>query len=315
MPSGSHRTSGGSHRSGGSRSSSRSFSGGSSSFSRRTSSSSRSYSGSSRSYGGSYSSPSYHSDGGWYPRPRRPFRLHFGTRVYVFGGKLGLFIPFVLILAFALVVCSNFVKADKAYLNTIKVDYVYYHQMIESAENDNGYLKDAVIKDKFYNEEFGKWYYLYEVQKDAGGYLEGETYCIYTDAEINFIHSGDKIKVATNSKIVTNITDSVPIDFKNYNYKDDGEYIVVEEELKSTIAVYVVFWIAEIALVGGMILYMVKTKKREDEEKKVEENRAQEKHELETQAMRKDLDWRCEYCANLNSASKSKCDNCGAGKR
>ena len=228
MPSGSHRTSGGSHRSGGSRSSSSSRSFGSSSsrssssYSRSSSSSSYSRSSSSsRSYGGGYSSPSYHGGGGgfhvWRPRPRRPFRMHFGTRVYVFGSKLSLFVPFIIIMAFALVICSNIVRADKAYLNTIKVDYAYYHQMIETAEADDRYLQDAVVTDKFYNEEFGKWYYLYELKTQYNQNLEGETYCIYTNEQIAQIRINDKIKVATNSIIVTMSTDSVPIDFKNFN--------------------------------------------------------------------------------------------------
>ena len=286
MPSGSHRTSGGSHRSGGSRSS-----------------------------GGSFSRTSFGGSRGGHMGPRPPFRMHFGTRVYVFGGKLSLFFPFILFALFAIIISSTLVSSQKQFVKNIKVDYFYYHQMILDAEANPELMKEAEVTDRFYNEEIGRWYYFYELETHNGSTLEGETYAIYTNEQISLIRVGDKIKVAVNSAKVTLFTDSVPIDFKNFKYQDSAEYIQARKSLTGYRIFNVLFWIVEVGLVSGMILYMVKTKKREDLEKQVEQDRAQEKHELETEAIKKELDWRCEYCGNKNKASDSKCENCGAGKK
>jgi len=287
MPSGSHRTRGGSHRSGGARSSS-----------------SRSFNSSSSSTRNSNS------------LNRGPtFRMNFGTRVYVFGNKISLFIPFIFFALIAIIVCSVSISSNKTFIKNIKIDYAYYHQMIAHAELNPEFLKDAEVTQKFYNDEVDRWYFYYELKTFFGEDLEGETYAIYTTSQISKINIGDKIKVAVDSSEVTNLTDSVPIDFKNFSYKTDAEYMLTSNRLKNIKIAKGVLWGLEGVLVGGMILYMVKTKKREDQEKQVQQERAQEKHRLETEALKKDLDWRCEYCGNKNKASESKCLNCGAGKK
>lgn len=306
MPSGSHGGSRGSHSSGGARSSSsRSFG----SSSRSSSSSSRRYSSSSGNYRGGFGG------GGFHFGPRRPFRMHFGTRVYVFGGKLSLFIPLIIIAVILLFSFSGVCSSKKEFIKNIKVDYAYYHQMIAHAEQNSEYMKEGVVKDRFFNDEADRWYYTYELKTNHNMPLEGYTYSIYTNDQIFSIQIGSKIQVAVNSSTVTFSTDSVPVDFKNFNYTDDGEYIKANETLKTFTAIKIISWMLVIGSVAGMILYMVKTKKREDEEKQIEQDRAQEKHELETEALKKDLDWRCDYCGNMNKSSTNKCNNCGAGKQ
>ena len=284
MPSGSHGGSMGSHSSGGA-----------------------SFGGSSISGGGVGSARSSRAN-------RRPFRMHFGTRVYVFGGKTNLFISLIVIALFFVLLTSFGASGEKSVIKKIKVDYTYYHQMIANAEQDSSYLKEGIITDLFYNDQVDKWYYTYEIERGSGLPLEGYTYSVYTNEEISTKKIGSVIKIAVNNNKVTLQTDSIPIEFKYINYVDDGEYIDAMKDLKVLNAFKIVSWVVVAALVAGMIIYMVKTKKREDIEAEEIKTREKEKHELEKKKIEKDLDWRCDYCGKLNSANESKCDACGAGK-
>lgn len=312
MPSGSHGGSRGSHRSGGARSSGMSFS---SSFSR--SSSSRRVSSSRNSSRSSNTRGFWHAptSSSWHAPTRRPFRIHFGSRVYVFGNKVSLFIPFILIALFFIFMTSSMVSYNESYIKNIKVDYVYYHQMIATAEANPEYVKNATVTDKFYNEDALKWYFTYKVDiLNSSMDLEGYTYSVYTSNQIAQISSGDSIKVAVNEANVGLLTDSIPMDFKNFDYKDDGEYIQSKKALDKAKTMNFAAWLAEIAFVVGLITYLVKTKKKEDQEALETKVREEEKHELEKKALAQDLEWRCEYCGKLNDSDKQKCQNCGAGK-
>lgn len=308
MPSGSHGGSRGSHRSGGARSSggfSRSRSSGS--FRPSTSRSpSSGHNNGPRSFGGGF--------GGWIMGLRRPFRIHFGTRVYVFGSKVALFIPFILFMAVLIIISSTRVSFCEDYIKNIKVDYAYYHQMILNAEQNPEYMKQGTVIDKFYNDDAGRWYYTYEIERENGFPLEGYTYSVYTNEQIASVIIDSPILIAINKTEVDLQTDSIPIDFKNFNYKDDGEYIEYSKDLKSAKLKKIVYWLIEIALIGGAVLYMVKTKKREDLEAQETKEREAEKHELEKKVLTQDLDWCCDYCGKINKAEKSKCEHCGAGK-
>ncbi len=284
MPSGSHGGSRGSHSSGGARSSGSSGGGGGR---------------------GSVSN-----------RGSRPFRMRFGTRVYVFGGKTGIFIPLIFISLFILMFCCIVNSGVKHNISNIETDFIYYKAMVQKAEINPSLKKQGTITDYFYNEDCKKWYYIYEIEiENSVKPLEGYTYSLYTFEQISKLNVGDVIEIAVNNPNVNLYTDSVPMDFKDFELEDDGEYIEAKKTKKIMTTMIVIFSILSAALVVGAIVYMVKTKKREDLEQQEEKTRVEEKHELEKKALEKDLDWRCEYCGSLNKSGKSKCSTCGAGRK
>ena len=278
MPSGSHGGSSGSHSSGGS-----SFGGGSGG-----------WRGSSSSSGSSYSGPS------------RPIHWCYGGRTYYVSGsesepirtKFG--IGFI-ILVFA-IMCAIWMGFTCKDIHKIKVDRNYYIHMIENAQSDSDYLKEGKVTDKFYNEDCDRWYFTYSIPYGDGSIreLDGYTFSVYTDDEINNIRIGSAMWFAVNNSVVDDKTDSINMDYINIPLENDGEYLVGRRQLTMSIVVLV-------ACVGALaidILLIVK-----DIKKKVK--RSVDLTDVPEEVKKKS----CKYCGRVLQDGEYTCPSCGAARK
>lgn len=295
MPSGSHRGGrSGSHSSGGSRSGS-SFSGG---FSSRSS------------FGGShYRGGSYH---GGHHHHHRPFRIHFGRRYYVYGsgtssvfGLLGALFIFALMFTF----CFSAVRNGHSYnIDLIQEDYSYYQHVISYAKThkDEGYIVNATVTDRFYNEDADKYYITYVVKNEQGRtILDGYTYSCFTRSEAFSYQIGGTIEIAVNSVPITSETDSINTSYYGMAIEKDGEYLAAKNAFRNTTIVYVICVLVDIAIAGIFFVLLFK--------KAIPENGTSTSTDSKTSTSTEGTEKYCSYCGSLMSKSSTKCPSCGAG--
>jgi hypothetical protein len=301
MPSGSHRGSrGGSHSSGGSRRGS-SFSGG---FSSRSS------------FGGShYRGRSYHSGPHYYHH--RPFRIHFGRRYYVYGsgttsvfGLLGALFIFALIFTFCFSMVRN---ADKHEIQLIEEDYGYYQHMISEAREreangQDGWIVDATVSGRFYNEDADKYYITYYINDSHGDkVIDGYTYSCFTKSEAYSYTIGDTIEIAVDSVPYTRNTDSINTSYYAMPIENDGEYVFAKNELRTSNIIYTICILVDVAIVAAFFILLYK--------KAVPDNNDSAETNTSTPSTSENNEKYCSYCGSLMSKSSSKCPSCGAGGR
>lgn len=279
MPSGSHSGGGGSHFGGGG--------GGGSHFS-----------GSSGSHGSGMSS--------------RPLHWHFGGRhYYVPSTKTGRLSGIVVLCVFigffimAMIAGLTSVVGD---INTIIADRNYYLAMIEYAEENPEYQKEATITDIIYNSNCQKYYITYSIPYTYydGSIFESElagyTYSIYSRNDISNLSRGDKVMIACNTSVVTEYTDSITMDYKDYPLSADGEYINAQESEAIFIVLICIF---SSVIVGNIVYAIIYIKK--NVYACATPQTAEELEEYERKRFHK-----CSYCGSVLTAGKLKCPNCGA---
>lgn len=240
-------------------------------------------------------------------RPARPMTFFFfGRHYYVPVGKSSIIrslysFAFVVLIFVAIFMAPLFsLKSD---IDKIKVDREYYISMIENAEQNSDFLKTAKVADKFYHEDFKKWYITYTIQTDDGKALEGYTFSVYTLSEVNQFVIGQEIPVAVNSKIVTQETDSITMDYKDIPLENDGEYIQSTKQIKLLTSLSIIGGSASVILITTATVLLFKRMKKNELEKTLEED-PNFKEEGVT---------RCKYCGSKVDSSDKSCKNCGAG--
>jgi len=207
-------------------------------------------------------------------------------------------------------------KSDQ--LDTIKEDYSYYHRMIAIAkESDSTYVTDAtIVSIEKRSDSNGKYYYNYEFGNGTATY-PGFTYCTYTkeDVENRVIYVGMTVRIALDGPKtgIDGSTDSVQMDFINYQYQDDGQYQSYHRAMVTRFVAAAVFGIIA---AGGFAAYTVVyhlTKKEVPagvmdgtDEKPVSFDRKPG----ETQAQAPG--WECRFCGNHNKETDRFCPGCGA---
>lgn len=297
MPSGSHRGSRGSHSSGGSRS------GGFS----RGSRGSRSGGFSVGSRGSHFGGGHRHHGGGIHIHAHRPLRIRFGRRYYVYStGVQSRFAIFGILFVFALIFtfAMNLRRQDAQYdINLIEQDYYYYQDMIRYAESHD-MVVEGVVVDKFYNPEADRYYVIYEIETGNGQKLEGYTYSCYTETEVGKYRRGGSIDIAVDQMPITSSTDSINMDYKDMPLTKDGEYLLVQAELREATISFVICVIVDIAIVVGFVIYAYKKKEVEED-----------KGATPTQTEKVEEDVYCNYCGSLLSKDAKKCSSCGAAVR
>lgn len=194
-------------------------------------------------------------------------------------------------------------------MDTIIADRNYYLEMIEYAEENPEYQKEAKITNVVYNLSCKKYYikYIIPYTEVINGSvfnhsLWGYTYSIYSKEDITNFSRGDKIMVACNSSVVTGYTDSITMDYKDYPLSADGEYLN-EQKSKKTFTVLICVFSG--IMVGGVVLMIIFIKKNT--------------YAFETPQTAKNLELyeknkyrKCSYCGSSLTAGKIKCHNCGA---
>ena len=195
-------------------------------------------------------------------------------------------------------------------INRIEIDYLYYQDMIETAEGNPAKIRDAIVVSHFYNEKAKKWYFVYKIQKDdyvtgENIWLEGWTYSVYSRDEINAISVGSVVEIAVDSPIVDKNTDSIPTDFKTKKLSDDGEYLAAQSSLTTGIVVVTLSSALTIGLIIGLVLTIIKNAKKEEVEKA-------EKEKIE---LNKKSGKTCKYCGRPLGDDVDVCPSCGAPQK
>lgn len=264
-------------------------------------------------FGGGASGGGFHSSGGGFNfRGPRTF-IFFGHSYYFSSGamqKLSILLFFVIFSAFFVFFGGISIASAKSDINKIKIDHLYYQDMIETAESNPALLRDGIVVSHFYNENAGKWYFVYKVQKDdflvgESEWLEGWTYSVYTRDEINAINVGSIIEIAVDSPIVDRNTDSIPTDFKTKTLSDDGEYLAAQKSLSTGIVVLIISSTLTIGLLVGLVWIAIKNAKKEEIEKT-------EKEQIELNKKNGKV---CKYCGRPLGDDVDVCPSCGAPQK
>ena len=256
----------------------------------------------------------YHGGGGFHWFFPATFIL-FGRRHHISSERQPLFslVSFFLIITiFAAIISGLLWWSSSSQIEKIKVDYAYYQHMIEHAENNPQYVKEATVVSHMYNEDCGKWYYVYHIAKDEYGfgetnYLRGYTYSIYTEEEILDIPVDSIVEVAVDSFKVTKDTDSIPLDYKGIPLERDGEYVTNTSTFKTSKIVCIVS-ISGLVILIVLLIVMV-AKSRENEEVPADTIPSQQApRERETNPSLA----KCPYCGARLGKNDIHCPDCGA---
>ncbi len=226
----------------------------------------------------------------------RPFRFHFGPRVYVLADKalvlLGLFVLGLFFTISGIFANFNIVKSERAYLQTMKDDAAYFYRLVET-----GTITDAEIEDVYqafyYN---GYWYYQieYSFRNSDGKLCTGKTYANYTSSQIDYMQG--EIEIAYDKTGV-----SIPTSY----ILEDVEYMYISNVVSSAKGRVVAYSVATAILIIISIVVIKKNLKKVEEEKQKEE--AKELAEQESIKPKY-----CEYCGVKVEKTDAKCGNCGA---
>lgn len=234
------------------------------------------------------------------------FGRHYYIPVSQSSRIKGLFTFAFVLLVFVLLLITPISMANQT-INKIKIDQAYYIDMIENAEQNSEYKKVGVIKDKFYNEDCGKWYLTYTFETDAGETVEGYTFSVYNNYEIRAFVIGDSINLAVNSRIVTNQTDSITFDYKDIPLENDGEYLLATKQRSLFIVLEGIFscgFVVLVVIATTMIIKKAQQVKTDDST----EDALLNKQNTDSTPKKK-----CKYCGTtINNNNESNCPNCGA---
>lgn len=238
-------------------------------------------------------------------RSPTPIRIwFFGHHYYVPAEKTnalrGLVSVFVILLFFGIISTFMLVSANNQ-IEQIEVDHTYYVKMINYATTHPDFQKTGKITDKFYNSNCKKWYLTYSLETHDGRTLDGYTYSVYSDDEIDNFVIGDDILLAVNSSTVTMQTDSITMDYINIPIENDGEYIISQRARKTSLTLIVLFFGASVVVA---VLTFIKAKKS----MKLNEL---EKENASSPAQNESVK-RCKYCGSKQNPDDTKCPNCGA---
>lgn len=262
------------------------------------------------SHGGGFGGGSHfgggHRGSGSSRRGPTPLRIwFFGHRYYVPAEKTsalrGLVSVFVILLFFGIISTFMLVSANNQ-IEQIEVDHTYYVKMINYATTHPDFQKTGKITDKFYNSNCKKWYLTYSLETHDGRTLDGYTYSVYSDDEIDNFVIGDDILIAVNSSTVTMQTDSITMDYINIPIENDGEYIISQRARKTSLTLVVLFFGASVVVAAVFIVKTKKSMKLNELEK--EQQASQIEHVQEVK--------RCKYCGSKQNPDDTKCPNCGA---
>ena len=238
---------------------------------------------------------------------------YFGTgyhRRYMYGGAYTAFSLLraigIFLLVMGLVVLLT-LTGHNSQLKNIEADYLYYQDMISDAEEhlaegDDSYFVDGIIVSKFKNEKCDKWYITYYFFDKDNKKVDGYTYSIYTWEQVKDMDNGDIIKLAVDSKPITQDTDSINVDYKNTSLMDDGEYVKIVKSKKNTRNVAIIFICIATTLIGASIFIRVKASKKvlEDDNDSSNTNSSNDGYR------------RCRFCDRVLDEDETYCKDCGA---
>ena len=266
-------------------------------------------------FGGGGSSGGSHSGGGFSSR-NRGYRngrtvYYFGSgyhRRYMYGGAYTAFSLLraigIFLLVMGLVVLLTLTSYNSQ-LKNIKADYLYYQDMISDAEEhlangDDSYFVDGKVISKFKNSNCNKWYITYSFLDKDGRVVEGYTYSIYTWEQVKDMDNGDIIKLAVDSKPITQDTDSINVDYKYTSLMDDGEYAKIVNNKKNTRNASIGFICIAVTLIGLSIIIRIKASKKVTDDGRDDTNSSSGGYR------------RCRFCDRFLDEDETYCKDCGS---
>lgn len=298
MPSG--RSGGGSSHFGGSRS----F-GGSSHFGRSSFGGSSHFGGSHRSSGSSrVHMPSMR----WRPHTT----VIFGRPVYFGAGRATtsslLSVLIVLAVMVAVVLGINWYNYEED-LTFMRENYNHYHGMAVSAELDANYQVLATVTGIEEWKDSGKFRVLYEY-----GLIDGYSFYVYDEAiALQLKRDGVTLAIDDKKTMISLLTDSIPLDYKDTTLEDDAEYVDCAKTRDSLrLATILVAGLAGAMFVISLIVSL--TAKKATPEQIAATEKAKFGQSAKT-AETPNGTWRCVYCDTLNDSTETTCDGCGAGRQ
>lgn len=199
-------------------------------------------------------------------------------------------------------------------------DYDRYQAMIVDARMNPDLLVIGEVTNHYYDDTAEKWYMTYTFATHDGGKIYGESYPVYTAADLQktAYRIGADIELALDRvpEHADDDVDSIPTDYANMPLAQDGYYIAY----RNTCNVGRIMLIVAVAvLVGSIVLNIVlvaATKKRDDAKSPAPAtNTTTTTGTAGTTTAtaapeRKSL--YCEYCGALLEMDDKKCPGCGA---
>lgn len=267
-------------------------------------------------YGGSHSSSS-RSGGfsGRSGRPRRPLRFHFGHSIFFFSVGAQNILSFICtILVFCVVFSftNGFnMKAGKEELKYIQSDRAGYVAMIDRAEQDSELIVYGTVISVWQDEDgSGKWAFDYKFTASNDEIVDnGYSFKVYSSRN-SAPHEGETIKLAVDTKNTTELSDSVPMDYKNFSLDDDGDYINAKRNIKSSRVFFIVSLIGVSICITIIVVMVIRAKQKNNGE--YEDNSKLENASNNTTTQNNISSNTCEYCGASISSNDKSCPNCGA---
>ena len=257
------------------------------------------FSGGGFSRGGSYSGSRGHGF-----RPRGPRTIIFFGRPRILTSARQFVLSLILMLGVFVVLglfaFGSSISTTKDHMKMIEEEQRFYLQMIADAEANTDLQTIGKVKAVYFQDDYDKYYIEYYLYDEIGRSYEGYTFSVYTLE--NAPKKGTEILLAVDDVNIDSTTDSIPMDYKNFTLKDDGEYMFYKSRLQYyTIAIVVSIFLV-LVLVGGYILVIATAKRKEEDAKR-------EKQEQEEKEERKKY---CQYCGSKLDETDKNCPQCGA---
>ena len=264
-------------------------------------------------FGGSSGGSHFGDDGsfgGGFYRPRRNVIIFWGGRHYHYSEKSSValralitlfFVSLIFAIIFNFTCVTSFGQVKK-----IEQDYTYYQEMISNAEQNAEYLKIGKVTGHFYNEDAGKWYFTYSLPISETLKLEGYSFSLYTLSELKSYPVNSSIEIAVDFPTINSNTDSVPMNYKDTDLMQDGEYVHSKNTANGSLIASIICYVASAGCVAGYIVTAIK-----NGELKEETSSTPKPTQPSIDNAPKDV-WKCEYCGNINKTENQKCTQCGA---
>lgn len=256
-----------------------------------------------------------------------PWRFHFWGHHYIvptrYSGIMSLF-AVVMVFAIFFIFAGCLMLADgQSDMDKAKRDYDRYQAMIAYARENPELLVTGTIENHYYDDEAEKWYLTYTFPTNDGGSVEGESYPVYTWADLQqaIYRVGAKIELALD-RVPENEyddVDSVPTDYADMPLERDGFYANAKNSKQAGQIMLTVAAIAFGASLVLNILIFATTKKREEATSTVGQatatgnaptNNTATNPTPSANSERKSM--YCAYCGTLLETSDKKCPSCGA---
>ena len=278
------------------------------------------------SFGGSHSSHGG-SWGGY--RHRGPIFFHFWGHRYVVPTRYSALISlFAVVMVFSIFFIFGgwlMMSSGQSNMDLVKRDYDRYQVMIADATEANGLLVIGTIENRYYDDDAGKWYLTYSFPTNDGGKINGESYAVYTLAELNqpqyCVNAPIELALDRVPESEYDDVDSIPTDYANMPLERDGAYTTAKNTHK---AGSTMLWVACCVLGGSIVLNIliaVTTKKKVATNNNANQTTATEtttataNNGTATAATPVDTDKYCEYCGSKLDTGATKCHLCGARVR